>query len=72
MKERKDKKMQHILESLFLDTALPFRVRLFNILAIVGVLISVMNGIFSYMNRFYLFHFYIMHIKAEIISSVIL
>lgn len=50
MKERKDKKMQHILESLFLDTALPFRVRLFNILAIVGVLISVMNGIFSYMN----------------------
>ena len=34
MKERKDKKMQHILESLFLDTALPFRVRLFNILAI--------------------------------------
>ena len=50
MKERKDKKMQHILESLFLDTALPFRVRLFNILAIVGVLISVMNGIFSYVN----------------------
>ena len=50
MKERKDKKMQHILESLFLDTVLPFRVRLFNILAIVGVLISVMNGIFSYMN----------------------
>lgn len=50
MKERKDKKMQHILESLFLDTALPFRVRLFNILAIVGVLIGVMNGIFSYMN----------------------
>ena len=50
MKERKDKKMQHILESLFLDTELPFRVRLFNILAIVGVLISVMNGIFSYMN----------------------
>ena len=50
MKERKDKKMQHIMESLFLDTALPFRVRLFNILAIVGVLISVMNGIFSYMN----------------------
>ena len=50
MKERKDKKMQYILESLFLDTALPFRVRLFNILAIVGVLISVMNGIFSYMN----------------------
>ena len=38
--------MQHILESLFLDTALPFRVRLFNILAIVGVLISVMNGYF--------------------------
>ena len=84
MKERKDKKMQHILESLFLDTALPFRVRLFNILRSWEYWSVWWMVFFSYMNSgnpvllftngvtaVLSFHFYIMHIKAEIISSVI-
>lgn len=65
--------------------SLPFRVRLFNVLALTGGVISLVNGISSYINnqdliileltqelRYYHFCYYFMPIKVEITSFAML